>query len=103
VHPSYLSAKETGLLKSFMRIPAGTPPVFLAHAGTDPEASAEHSVGMYLGSKRACVPMELHVYAAGSYGFGVRQNGQSCCTWTDGCVAWLRNQGVLKQDHCSQQ
>jgi acetyl esterase/lipase len=96
VYPGYLVAKDTGLLASYMRIPAGTPPVFLVHASDDTMATAENSVVMYLALERAGIPAELHVYAKGGHGFGVRNSGQPCCTWTERCVAWLRNQGVLK-------
>jgi acetyl esterase/lipase len=96
VYPGYLVTEDTGLLASYMRIPAGTPPVFLVHASDDTVSDAEHSVGMYRALKRAGVPAELHVYATGGHGFGVRKSGQPCCTWTDRCVAWLQSHGTLK-------
>jgi len=45
--------------------------------------------------RRAGVPAELHVYAEGGHGFGVRKSSRPCSTWPERCVAWLRNQGVL--------
>jgi acetyl esterase/lipase len=113
VYPGYLVAKAGeprlgraadsgggrapgGHLASYMRIPAGTPPVFLVHASDDTMANAENSVVMYLALERAGILTELHVYAKGGHGFGVRKSDQPCCTWTERCVAWLRNQGVLK-------
>ena len=30
-----------------------------------------------------------------SHGFGVRKSSLPCSTWTDRCVAWLQNQGML--------
>jgi len=41
------------------------------------------------------VPAELHIYAHGEHGFGVRKNGLPCSTWTESCIAWLRAQGML--------
>jgi acetyl esterase/lipase len=95
VYPGYLVEGGTGRLASYMHIAARTPPVFLVHASDDTVASAEHSVTMYLALKRAGVPAELHVYAAGGHGFGVRKSGRPCCTWTERCVAWLQDQGLL--------
>jgi acetyl esterase/lipase len=97
VYPGYLLPEDvdTDVLASYIRIPAGTPPVFLVHASDDPESGSEHSVAMYLALKRARVPSELHVYAAGGHGFGVRKSNQPCSTWPERCVAWLRSQGVL--------
>jgi len=50
---------------------------------------------MYLALKRARVATELHLYAQGGHGFGVRKSGLPCSAWTDRCVAWLQNQGLL--------
>jgi acetyl esterase/lipase len=97
VYPGYLlpEDKDTNVLAPYIRIPAGTPPIFLVHASDDKESGPEHSVAMYLALKRAKIPSELHVYAAGGHGFGVRKSSLPCSTWPDRCVAWLRAQGVL--------
>ena len=58
-------------------------------------AGAENSVVMYLALKRANVATELHVYAHGEHGFGVRKSSLPCSTWTDRCVACLQGQGLL--------
>lgn len=83
------------VLAPYMRIPKETPPVFLVHAGDDPVAGVENSVVMYMALKRATVPAELHLYAQGGHGFGVRKSNLPCSTWTDRCVAWLQSRGLL--------
>jgi acetyl esterase/lipase len=98
VYPGYLADKTTGALAPYMRIPAGTPPVMLVHASDDTIAGAENSAVMYLALKQAGVPTELHIYAAGGHGFGVRKSVHPCSAWTERCIAWLRGQGVLKPD-----
>ena len=80
-----------------LRIPAGTPPIFLVHASDDSISEVYHSVIMYLALKRAGVPTELHVYATGGHGFGVRQVGHPCSSWTRTCADWLRKLGVLER------
>jgi acetyl esterase/lipase len=102
IYPGYLIAQhpagvETNksLLAPYIRIPTATPPIFLVHASDDPVAGAENSVVMYLALKRANVATELHVYAEGKHGFGVRPSALPCSTWMDRCVAWLRGQGML--------
>jgi acetyl esterase/lipase len=97
VYPGYLKAKDKDALASGLRIPARTPPVFLAHGGDDIISSPEHSVIMYLALKRAGVPAELHVYAGAAHDFGVRRSGHPCSTWTRSCADWLRHQGFLKR------
>jgi acetyl esterase/lipase len=96
VYPGYLKAKDRDELSEGLSIPAGTPPVFLAHGGADIISSPEHSVVMYRALKRAGIPAELHIYASAAHDFGVRPSEQPCSTWTRSCADWLREQGFLK-------
>ncbi len=95
VYPGYLKAKDKTELAPGLRIPARTPPVFLAHGGADIISPPEHSVVMYLALKRAGIPAELHVYSGAAHDFGVRPSGRPCSTWTRSCADWLRHQGFL--------
>ncbi len=97
VYPGYLKAKDKDELAPGLAIPAGTPPVFLAHGGEDIISSPEHSVLMYLALKKAKVPAELHIYAGAAHGFGVRPSDQPCSTWTESCTRWLDHQGFLQR------
>ena len=102
IYPGYFIEQQLAgveinkdVLAPYIRIPKETPPIFLVHASDDTMAGAENSVVMYLALKRANVPTELHVYAQGGHGFGVRKSSLPCSTWTERCVAWLQNQGML--------
>ncbi|HEY5912291.1 MAG TPA: alpha/beta hydrolase [Verrucomicrobiae bacterium] len=95
VYSGYLKPKDKDELSPGLRVPAGTPPVFLAHGGADIISPPEHSVLMYLALRRAGVPAELHVYAGAAHDFGVRPSDQPCSSWTTSCAAWLRHQGLL--------
>lgn len=95
-YSGYLKDKDKDELSPGMRVPQGTPPVFLVHGGSDLISTPEHSVFMYLALKRAGVPAELHIYADTAHDFGVRSNERPCSTWTQLCAQWLRQQGFLK-------
>jgi acetyl esterase/lipase len=95
-YSGYLKAKDTDELAPGLRIPAGTPPVFLAHGGEDIISDPAHSVVLYLALKRAGVSAELHVYATAAHDFGVRPSDHPCSTWTQSCANWLRHQGLLQ-------
>jgi acetyl esterase/lipase len=95
-YSGYLKAKDKDELAPGLRIPAGTPPVFLAHGGDDIISDPAHSVVMYLALKRASVPAELHIYATAAHDFGVRPSDHPCSTWTQSCATWLRHQGFLR-------
>jgi acetyl esterase/lipase len=96
VYPGYLKAKDKDELAPWLTIPAGTPPVFLAHGGADIISPPEQSVVLYLALRKAGIPAELHVYANTAHDFGVRPSEQPCSNWTEACAAWLRQQGFLK-------
>jgi acetyl esterase/lipase len=102
VYPGYLIEQQPAgveinkdALAPYIRIPKEPPPIFLVHASDDTVAGAENSAMMYLALKQANVPAELHIYAQGGHGFGVRKSSLPCSSWTDRCVAWLQNQGML--------
>jgi len=93
----YLSEKGSGVLAPHIRIPTGTPPVLLVHAGDDTMADAENKRGDVPGveeGRRA--GRKLHVYASGEHGFGVRKE-RPAMLHLDGSVRGLaRGQGLLK-------
>ena len=102
IYPGYfLEQQPAGMepnksaLAPYMRLPKATAPIFLVHANDDPVASPENSVLLYLALKQAEVPAELHLYAKGGHGFGVRRSSLACSTWTERWMAWLKDQGKL--------
>jgi acetyl esterase/lipase len=95
LYSGYLKPKDKDELTPSMKVPAGTPPVFLAHGGDDLISSPEGSVYMYLALKHQSVPAELHIYAATAHDFGVRTNERPCSTWTASCANWLKHLNLL--------
>jgi acetyl esterase/lipase len=87
-----------GALSPTIKTPAGIPPLLILHASDDPISEVDHSITMYTAMKHAGAPVELHVYATGGHGWGVRKIGHPCETWTDRCVDWMRKNGLLKAD-----
>ena len=77
------------------RVKAGAPHAFLVHA-CDDNLPAEHSIHFYLGLRQAGVPAELHVYAVGGHGFGIRARGLPVSSWKDRWLQWLRTEGFVK-------
>lgn len=96
LYAGYYKVKGKEELSPTIRTPAGIPPILLLHATDDKVSDPEHSVTMYVAMKRAGAPVEMHLYATGGHGWGVRKVGHPCETWTDRCVDWLRKQGILK-------
>jgi acetyl esterase/lipase len=96
VYPGYLVGKDSKELKADIRVSKDSPPAFFAHAGND-RVPAENSVVMYLALKKVGVAAELHVYAAGGHGFGLRPSKNPCSTWPQRCAEWMKARGLLKK------
>lgn len=95
VYSGYSKFNDKGDLSPTVKLPANTPPLLFVHASDDPISDVEHSVTFYLTLKRAGIHSNLHIYASGGHGFGVRPTSAACATWTHACVDWLRNRGFL--------
>jgi acetyl esterase/lipase len=96
VYSGYLKSKDKDELAPAIRIPSGTPPIFLAHGGDDTISPPQNSALMYLALKQAGVPAELHIYGGTAHDFGVRANDRAYSTWTASCAHWLRERGLLQ-------
>lgn len=92
IYPAYL-IQGNGLSPE-IRPSSQTPPTFFVHAGDD-RIAAENSVQTYLALRQARVPAELHVFATGGHGFGLRPSQNACSGWPRLCEPWLRSQGIL--------
>jgi acetyl esterase/lipase len=71
-----------------------TPPMFFVHAWND-GVPAFNSLLLATELKKAGVSAELHLYATGGHGFGMRDTGEPCNAWPQRCAEWLRRQGWL--------
>ncbi len=95
VYPGGLQQREIpDALNEEIRVTNETPPCFFAHADDDRVSSANSAL-MYLALKRAGVSAELHIFASGGHGFGLRPSDKPCSTWPSLCAGWLKDQGWL--------
>ncbi len=60
-------------------VTTNTPPTFLLQAEDDHVDGVEQSLVYYVGLKQAGVPVEMHLYAQGGHGFGLRPSGVAGC------------------------
>ena len=95
IYPAYFTDKKNRL-KDTVTITKETPPMFLAHSFDDP-VDVRSSLLLALGLKDAGVSCELHTYASGGHGWGLRKTGHPCNTWPDRCGEWMDKQGYLKK------
>lgn len=95
VYPAYLTDKG-GALKPEFEVKKDSPPMFFAHSSDDPVTS-EGSVALYSALKKAGVPSELHLYATGGHGYGMKKVPHPCATWPDRAGDWLKARGLLEK------
>jgi acetyl esterase/lipase len=72
---------------------AQTPPAFLCGAYDDGFHLTTPMVQYYLKLAEAGVPTELHVYAQGGHGFGIRDQDKAVYSWMPLFAAWLATVG----------
>lgn len=97
IYPAYLAAQMDGLkLSSGLRVESLNPPTFLAQAEDDP-IGVMNSIAYYAALARNKVPSELHVYASGGHGYGLRATGKAVNEWPARLETWLRTTGILNR------
>ena len=78
-------------------IPADAPPLFVALASDD-DMAVRGSVPLYQAWREAGHPVELHVFARGGHGFGMRRKGLPSDRWIELFGAWLAGEGFGPAD-----
>jgi acetyl esterase/lipase len=77
-------------------VPGDAPPMFVAAATDDQLGLAPESVALYERWTAARKSAELHMYAKGGHGFGMRKQNLPTDHWIDRFADWLQLQGWLK-------
>jgi acetyl esterase/lipase len=88
-----------GLAPEQFTVPEDAAPMFILCADDDPLVPPSQSVRLYSAWHAAGHPTELHIYAKGGHGFGMRKQGLPADHWPDRLADWLRAQGFLKPAH----
>jgi acetyl esterase/lipase len=96
IYPAYLVDKERPDLAPELTVTSNTPPTFLVQAEDDHAAPVENSLFYYLALKKAGVPAEMHLFASGGHGFGLRESDKAVMSWPKRAGEWMRKLGVLK-------
>ena len=76
-------------------VTSNTPPTFLLQAENDPVDNVNNSLVYYIGLKNAGVPVEMHLYAQGGHGFGLRRTKFPITEWPQLVETWLRTIGMI--------
>ena len=73
-----------------------TPPTFLILADDDKSVVPRNSVEFYLQLKKNNVPAEMHIFAKGGHGFGIRKNNLPANNWPNMFYDWLKAMDLVE-------
>jgi acetyl esterase/lipase len=99
IYPGYLALPVGPEVPSFIHNPeinptADTPPTIIVQAEDDP-VHVENALVYFQQLKNAKAPAELHIYAQGGHGYGLRRTALPVTTWPQSVEAWLHTMKVL--------
>lgn len=80
-----------------LHVTAETPPAFLVLADDDKTVLPRNSIEFYTALKENRVPAEIHIFAKGGHGFGMRKNDIPADNWPLLFIDWLRTTGFLEK------
>jgi acetyl esterase/lipase len=95
VYPGYLALSEENFAaNSEIKATEKNPPAFMVQTEDDP-VHVENSTVYFLALKQAKVPAELHLYAKGGHGYGLRHTDEPVTSWPQLVEVWLHTIQVL--------
>jgi len=90
VYPGYLALAEQNFTPNAdIRVTEKTPPTFIVQAEDDP-VHVDNSVVYFMALKNAKVPAEMHIYANGGHGYGLRRTELPITAWPKLVETWLQ-------------
>ncbi len=96
IYPGYLAnTPALDTLDPALKPSAATPPTFLLQAEDDP-VHVENVLVYFEALKQAKVPAELHIFAEGGHGYGLRPTALPVTHWPALAATWLNSIHVLK-------
>ena len=90
IYPGYLALAEKNFaFNPDIQVTADTPPSFLVQAEDDP-VHIENLLIYFRALKDANVPAEMHIYAQGRHGYGLRPTALPVTHWPELAEKWLQ-------------
>jgi len=95
IYPGYLALDEMNFAPNpDVPVTKQTPPAFLVQAEDD-SVHVENAVVYFTTLKAAGVAAELHIYARGGHGYGLRRTALPITTWPTTLAIWLHTIAIL--------
>jgi acetyl esterase/lipase len=96
IYPGWLGSPQDPLAPNpAIPIDPNGPPAFIVQAENDP-VHVENSLSYFLALKKANIPVEMHIYAEGGHGYGMRPIGKPIVGWPALAAKWFKTIGMTK-------
>lgn len=82
-------------LSDLIKVPANAPPTFMAVTWDDTMRGAQAAL-LFARLKENGISAELHAYASGGHGYGIRKTGNPVSTWNLRLKAWMESEKLLE-------
>ena len=94
--PAYLANRDDppGQLAAEVHVTTQTPPAFLIQTEDDP-VRVQNRLYYYLALVNVKVPAEMHLFAKGGHGYGLRATGAPVAGWPGLAEKWFRTISVI--------
>jgi acetyl esterase/lipase len=97
IYPAYLSEIDGSLdLAASVKPPADAPPTFLVQAEDDP-IHVENALAYFAALKRRGISAEMHLYANGGHGYGLRPTRLPVTAWNIYAARWFESIGITSK------
>lgn len=96
LYPGHMTENTTNEYQLNPKVPVtkNVPPTFLLQAEDDHVDNVDDALTYYIALKDAGVPAEMHLYAQGNHGFGLRPTKLPITQWPQLVETWLNTIGM---------
>jgi endo-1,4-beta-xylanase len=92
--PDFAVVVYPGFRPGTITVPQDAPPTFLVCADND-RSHVVTTVNLYLDLEKQGVSSEMHIYAAGAHGFGLRASNLPVASWPDRLKEWMLDRKLV--------
>jgi endo-1,4-beta-xylanase len=92
--PDFAVVVYPGFRPGTITVPKDAPPTFLVCADND-RSHVVTTVNLYLDLEKQGVSSEMHIYAAGGHGFGLRASNLPVASWPDRLKEWMLDRKLV--------
>jgi endo-1,4-beta-xylanase len=93
--PDFAVVVYPGFRPGAITVPKDAPPTFLVCADDD-RSHVVTTTNLYLDLEKQGVSSEMHIYASGGHGFGMKESRLPAATWPDRLREWMVDRKLMK-------